>query len=112
MHFTVKEYDVVPYTDVYKTIKAVPIVQADTAYDNPEKGDTTILILNEAIWMSETMDHTLVNPNQLRAYGVAVQDKPFAEAPIFLSTEDHDSMLMLSYKGTILAVTTRTPTYK
>ena len=34
MHFTGKECDVAPYTDAYDIIKEVPIVQADTAYDN------------------------------------------------------------------------------
>ena len=44
-----KKSDFVPYTDAYKTIKAMPIVQADTAYDNPDTGETTTLILNKDI---------------------------------------------------------------
>ena len=112
MHFMVKECNVAPYNDTCKTIKEVPIVQAAKPYDNPEIGETTILILNEAIWMVETMDHTLAKLNQLRAYGMTVQDNPFSEAPIFIVMEDHDFMLPLSSKGTILGVTTRTPTYK
>ena len=59
--------------------------------------------------MGETKDQTLVNPNQLRAYGMIVQCNPFEEAPIFIATEDHDFMIMLSSKGTIIGVTTRTP---
>ena len=62
--------------------------------------------------MGETMYHALVKPNQLRAYGITVQDNPFAEAPIFIATEDHDFMIPLSSKATILGVTTRTPTNK
>ena len=102
MHYMGKECDVAPYTDAYNTIKAVTISQASTAYDNTETGETTILILNEAIWMGETMDHTLVNPNQMRAYGMTVQDNPFAEAPIFIATEEHDFIIPLSSKGNIL----------
>ena len=49
IHFTGKEYNVAPYTDAYETSKTVPIFQAATAYDNPETGETTILILNKAI---------------------------------------------------------------
>ena len=108
INFTGKECEVVTYTDAYETIKVVSIVQEATAYDNPDTGETTILILNKAIWMGETMDHTLVKPNQLRAYGMIVKDNPFAEAPIFIATEDHDFMLTLSSKGTILGLTTRT----
>ena len=54
------------------------------------------------------MDHTLVKPNQLRAYGMTVQDNLFAEAPIFIAMEDHDFMIPLYSKGTILGDTTRT----
>ena len=62
--------------------------------------------------MGETMYHALVNTNQLRAYGMTVQDNHFSEAPIFIATEDHDFILPLSSKGTILGVTTRTPINK
>ena len=112
IHFTGKECDVAPYTDAYKTIKAVPIVQASTAYDNPETGETMIQIFNEAIWMGETMYHTLVNPNQLHSYEVTVQDNPFAEVPIFIATEDHEFMFLLSSKETIHGVTKITPAEK
>ena len=88
MHHTGKVCDVSPYTDTYDPNKAVPIVQAATAVDNQESGETTILILHEAIWLGEQMDHTLVNPNQLRAFGIKVQDNPFDQAPLFLATDD------------------------
>jgi hypothetical protein len=65
MHYTGKECDVPPYTEAYEVIKSVPILQAATAYDSTETGETTILILNEAIWMGGQMEHTLMNPNQL-----------------------------------------------
>ncbi len=90
MHYTGKECDVSPYTDAYNAIKSVPIVQAATAYNNPETGVTSILVLNEAIWMGDQMRHTLVNPNQLRAFGVTVQDNPFVQAPLYMSTEGNE----------------------
>ena len=86
MHFMGKECDVAPYTGAYEKIKAVPIVQADTEYNNPEIGGTMILIPNRAIYMGATMDQTLVNPKQLRAYGMTLQENPFSEAPICIET--------------------------
>ena len=59
----------------------------------------------KAIWMIETMEHTLVNPNQMNTYGATVQDNPFAKAPIFIAAEDHDFTLLLSSKGTIFRTT-------
>ncbi len=86
------------------------MVQAATAYDDPDTGETTILILNEATWMGDQMEHALVNPNQLRACGITVQDNPFSEAPIFIGTEGNEFVLPLKSKGTVLGVTTRIPT--
>jgi hypothetical protein len=60
--------------------------------------------------MGDKMSHTLVNPNQLRACGIAAQDNPFIEAPIFISTEDNNFSVPLACKGAILGVATRTPT--
>jgi hypothetical protein len=110
MYYTGKECDVSPYTEAYEAIKSVPIVQAATAYNNRDTGETTILILNKAIWMEDQMEHTLINPNQLLAYGITMQDNPFDPAPIFISNEDNKFTLPLNSKGTVLGVATRTPT--
>jgi hypothetical protein len=110
MYYTGKECNMLPYTEAYKAIKSVPIVQAATAYDNRDTGETTILILNEAIWMGDQMEHTLINPNQVQAYGITVQDNLFDPAPIFISTEDNEFTLPLNSKGTVLGVATKTPT--
>ena len=56
------------------------------------------------------MKHALINPNQLCSYGITVQDNPFSNAPILISTEDHAFSLPLVTKGTSLGVTTITPT--
>ena len=38
-----KQCGMYPYTDEYKAIKSVPIVQADTEYENPETGQKTFI---------------------------------------------------------------------
>jgi hypothetical protein len=110
IHYTGKECDVTPYTDSYAAINSVPIVQAGTAWDNPVTGETVIFVFNEAIWMADKLQHTLVNPNQLRSFGITVQDNPFSDAPIFIATEGNEDVLPLTSKGTILFANTRTPT--
>ena len=42
----------------------------------------------EALWMGNTLDHPLVNPNQLRHYGNQVQDNLMSESPLSIITED------------------------
>ena len=36
-----------------------------------------ILIFNKALLFGKLMDHLLVNPNQIRSFGIPVSDKPF-----------------------------------
>ena len=68
--------EVMPYSDTYDAITDVPVVTGATLWTSPHDGDEFILIFNEALWMGDTLQHTLVNPNQLRAYGTTVQDTP------------------------------------
>ena len=72
LNYTGRECDVSPYTDTYESIKSVPIAKAGTAWTSPETGVTYILVFNEELWMGDKMDHSLINPNQLRLYGVTV----------------------------------------
>ena len=62
---TGRECDVSPYTDEYETIKNVSIVLAATAWKSLELAENFIIVLHEGLWMNNTMEHTLVNPNQL-----------------------------------------------
>ena len=108
--FAGRECDVSPYTDTYDSIKSVPIAKAGTAWTSPELGTTFILVFNEGLWMGDKMEHTLVNPNQMRLFGGTVQDNPVCESPLYIMTEDGDFVLPLQMKGTNVMANTRTPT--
>ena len=100
-----------PYNDTYQSIKGVPIVTGATAYTCKRTGDTLILVFHEALWMGDTMDHSLLNPNQLRHYGVRVQDNPCdASQRMHLSTEDGELVIPLLSMGTTIYFDTRSPT--
>ena len=60
--------------------------------------------------MGDKMEHTLVNPNQMRLFGITVQDNPVCESPLYLTMEDSDFVLPLQMKGTNVMANTRTPT--
>ena len=109
MHYTNRECDVSPYRDDYEPIKNVPIVQAATAFTSTYTGQTYILILNEALWMGDQMDHTLINPNQMRHYGITVQDNPCSQEPLYIMSENNDFNMELQMKGTIIFADTFTP---
>jgi len=69
LQITGRECDVTPFRDDYDSIKNVQIVQAATAWQSPNSGQVYILIFNEALWMGDSMKHSLINPNHLRFLG-------------------------------------------
>lgn len=109
---TGRDCDVSPYTDAYDSIKNVPIVSAGTAWTSNQTGQTYILVFNEGLWMGDQMESTLINQNQLRHFGVDVQDNPYADSPLYIRSEDAGFTLPLQTNGTNIFADTRTPTQR
>ena len=59
--------------------------------------------------MSDTLNHTLVDPNQLRYYGTQVQDNLISESPLSIITEDWEFSTEISTEGTVVFADTHTP---
>ena len=47
--------DVSPFSNEYDAMKDVPIVIPGMAYDDPESGETFILILSQVLYLGERM---------------------------------------------------------
>ena len=60
--------------------------------------------------MGDTMDHTLINPNQLRHYGTKVRDDPTSNHPLSIITESNEFCMGLQMAGTICYAETHSPT--
>ena len=109
INYTGRECDVAPYSEEYESIQNVPIVTAATAWQSSTTGQTYILVMNEALWMGPSLPNTLINPNQLRHYGVTVQDNPVSHKPLYIMSEDNSFSMELKMKGTIVMAHTFTP---
>jgi hypothetical protein len=107
---TYKVCEVFPYHHRYESIQEVLIVQAATAYDDPDSGETFILIVNQCLHLGDTMERTLMNPNQLR---VIMNDVPVHLAPdppkathsIYVTKDD--LAIPLTLKGIVSTFPTR-----
>ena len=97
-----------PYSDTYDAITDVPVVTGATLWTSPHDGDEFILVFYEALWMGDTLQHTLVNPNQLQAYGTTLQDNPFAPSPLRFESPTGPT-IPLTTMGTIIYCNTRAP---
>ena len=71
-----------PYNGDYKAFKVIPILHAANNLQSSDTCQTYMLVLLEEIWMGYTLDHALVNLNQLYHYGTRFQYKPMSESPL------------------------------
>jgi len=107
LNYTERSCDVSPYSDEYAPMTNVPIVQAATGYTSVN-GRDYILIVNEALSMPN-LDHSLINPNQLRCFNITVQDNPFADEPMAITSQDDGFTACLLSRGTTIYLDTWCP---
>ena len=70
LSLTHRTADVYPYDKAYTPIANVPIVTGATAWDDTDSGQMYILVFNESLFYGTKLDHSLINPNQLRMHEV------------------------------------------
>lgn len=87
----------------------VPISTGATAYDHPD-GYVILLYVHEALWYGSRLNHSLWNPNQLRAYGIPFWDNPFDTTHDLSIDLSDDVKIPLQTKGTKVYFSTRVPT--
>ena len=110
LHHTGKVCEVSPYTDEYDAITDVPVVRGATLWTDQHTNNEYILVFNEALWMGDTLTHSLINPNQLCAFGTLVQDNPYHTDPLGIKPPPCDFEIPLRTAGTIIYTNTRAPT--
>ena len=77
IHFTGEHCEVSSFSDEYTRMTDVRVATAATAWDDPETGQTTILIFNQGLWFGDKLENSLINPNQCRMHGISLCDDPF-----------------------------------
>ena len=110
LNFTNRTAEVFPYNESYKPMTNVPIVTGATAYDDESSGETIILIVNEALYYGNKLSHSLLNPNQIRHYGLDVQDNPYDTKYDMGITIDDTYFVRFTTNGTKVQFKSRVPT--
>ena len=101
LHHTGKVCEVSPYTDEYDAITDVPVVRGATLWTDQHTNNEYILVFNEALWMGDTLTHSLIKTNQLCAFGMLVQDNPYHTDPLGIKPPPYDFEIPLSTAGMI-----------
>ena len=110
LEFTGEQCDVSPYTNDYDPITNVSVVNAVTAFTDESSGETVILRFNQVLWYGNRMKMSLINPNQLRYYGVSVSDDPTDNTRAFGITVTNIVHVPFKMDGTTVYFETRVPT--
>ena len=98
LHHTEWSFDVSPFSDTYDQMKYFDIVSSATGFTSVT-GWKYILVFHEALYMPE-LDHTLINPNQLRQFHTQVQENPYhATEPMNITNPIRDFIACLESQG-------------
>jgi len=108
IYFTGKICDVAPFLSDLPNQEGIPICSGATAFENAN-GCTYVLIINEALWFGDQMKNSLINPNQVRAFGISLCDDP-TDPHRHLGMTIQDSLIPFTMAGSTCHFTTRTPT--
>ena len=98
---TGKICEVKPYLPTYEAMNGIPVAGCGTVWMSPHTGNKYLLVGNQFLYFSMMLPHSLLNPNQIRAYHVKVNDNPFNETdPIGM---DYDDIYVpFNTKGTLV----------
>ena len=90
----------------------VPIVSGAMAWTDPTDSSTYILIFHESLYYGNKLDHSLINPNQVRHNGINFWDNPYDQTPgKELSIQiDRGPTIGLRMIGTKIRFASRVPT--
>lgn len=91
------------------SISDIPVAQTATAFIDEETGITYILIFNEVLYFGSMMDHSLINPNQCRAFEISISDNPYDKSRV-LGIDHDDVFVPFETKGSKVCFKTSVPT--
>jgi hypothetical protein len=80
--FTGQHCQAYGFHDDLTLINDVPIATVATVWSNPNTGKSFIVIIHEALYFGDSMDHLSVNSNQLQAFEIDVYDNPYDMNPM------------------------------
>ena len=100
--------DVRGFHESFDAVKDIPVASAATAITD-ENGVTYILVVNEALYFGSTLDHSLINPNQIRHFGIPVSDDPY-DPNRELGIDHEELFIPFLTKGSTIYFESRVPT--
>ena len=108
MEFTNEVCEVSPFLNTYEPVKEIPVARCCTVWTSPYTGAEYLLVGDQMLWFGEQLKHSLINPNQIREYGIQVYDDPFNMHQFGI--DGGDVFIPFDTTGTIVHFESRVPT--
>jgi hypothetical protein len=84
------------------------VARCGTVWTSPNTGREYLLVGDQMLWFRSQMDHSLINPNQIREYGIPVYNNPFSQSQFGIDC--NDDFISFNTTGTIVYFESRVPT--
>ena len=78
MEYTGEICEVSPFLSDYEPVTEIPLARCGTVWTSPDTGEEFLLVGEQMLWFGDSLPHSLINPNQIREYGINVCDDPFS----------------------------------
>jgi len=109
MEYTGETCQVSPFLESYDATNDVPIAKCGTVWTSDVTGQEYLLVGDQMLWFGDRLGHSLLNPNQMRMFGLSVCDDPWDEYRT-LGVDCEDAFIPFEMDGTNVFFETRVPT--
>ena len=108
MEMTHEVCEVTPFLDSYEPVKEVLVARCCSVWTSPQTGTEYLLVGDQMLWFGSQLGHSLINPNQIREYGIDVSDNPYA--PDCFGIDTDVAFIPFDTTGTVVYFESRVPT--
>jgi hypothetical protein len=99
------------YSDKLDAIKDVQIGAGATLWTDPSSGSSYILEIHQALMCTDSLEHSLLNPNQIRYDGQGLCDDPWdRHRSLGLVERNHQIFIPFQTRGTVIHFESHVPT--
>ena len=111
LYYTGEVCNVHAYSDTIAPIKDVQIGEGATVLTDKLNGAEYILDIHQALMFTETLKHSLLNPNQIRYDRHSLCNDPWDQyCSLGISYREFSLFIPFSYQGTVICFESHTPT--
>ena len=109
LEYTGQLCEVTPFLSSYEPVSEIPIARCCTVWTNQSDSSEYLLVGDQMLWFGNQMTNSLINPNQLWAYSLIMNDDPFDHTRDF-GIDGDNIFIPFDTTGTVVHFESRTPT--